>query len=74
MSVVVSLAIILVILGATIIASLIRNRRTGTCPEIVSVQADACSASEPPRRRRPGSHGGDCPFHIKDRRSEEGKE
>ncbi|HPK80680.1 MAG TPA: TerC family protein [Methanoculleus sp.] len=42
--VVVSLAIILVILGATIIASLIRNRRTGTCPEIVSVQADACPA------------------------------
>lgn len=40
----ISLAVILMILGVAIITSLIRNWRTGTCPEVVKVQDEACPA------------------------------
>ena len=40
----ISLAVILLILAVAIIASLIRTRRTGTCPEVKRVEAEACPA------------------------------
>ncbi|MDD2474141.1 MAG: hypothetical protein PHR49_09175, partial [Methanoculleus sp.] len=40
----VSLAVILLILGVAVVASMIRNRRTGTCPVVEEVQAGACPA------------------------------
>lgn len=40
----ISLVVILLILGVAIITSLIRNWRTGTCPVVVEVQAEACPA------------------------------
>ncbi|MDD1771307.1 MAG: TerC family protein [Methanomassiliicoccales archaeon] len=43
-SVLTSLMVIILILGVAIIASLIKNRRTGTCPVVQEIEAESCPA------------------------------
>jgi tellurite resistance protein TerC len=68
--VLVSLAVIVSILAVAIVASLIKNRRTGTCAVVEKVQSETCPALK--ELNGSGTDGEACPA-LKDLRETEEK-
>ena len=69
--VLVSLAVIVMILGVAIIASLIKNKRTGTCAVVEKAQAEACPALKDLEGSETAASGETCPALKEIRDTEE---
>ena len=57
----ISLLVIVAILGVAVIASLIKNRRTGTCPAVEKVQGETCPALKELQRSEGTEGEASCP-------------